>query len=98
MSRNTEQKLHHSLVQAWEEKGVLYIQTELCELGNLKDYLSDKDALAEDTVWNFLVDILMVGIRIDFVDRIHLCYEYLEGGSNSTITILHIHTGTWACS
>lgn len=44
---------------AWEERGLLHIQTELCELGSLKDYVEARDdALPADEIWLFASDIL----------------------------------------
>lgn len=41
--------------QAWEQKGYLYIQMELCEMGSLKDYLEELDGpLPEKQIWRYL--------------------------------------------
>eukprot|EP00697_Spironema_sp_BW2_P003593 gnl/Spiro4/14789_TR7972_c0_g1_i1.p1 gnl/Spiro4/14789_TR7972_c0_g1~~gnl/Spiro4/14789_TR7972_c0_g1_i1.p1 ORF type:complete len:628 (+),score=134.26 gnl/Spiro4/14789_TR7972_c0_g1_i1:157-2040(+) len=50
---------------AWEEQGHLFVQTELCEYGNLDDYLhslGDGCFLPENIIWNFLLD-LALGIQ-----------------------------------
>ena len=54
--------------EAWEEKGYLYIQSELCEKGNLNDYLQELgrnenassewwQIVSEDKVWRFLFEM-----------------------------------------
>ncbi|KAF0742913.1 hypothetical protein Ae201684P_000832 [Aphanomyces euteiches] len=43
--------------QAWQEQGHLYIQTELCVGGTLKDYLDSHDSLSEDSCWKVLHDV-----------------------------------------
>lgn len=47
---------------AWEERGSLYIQTELCELGSLKDFMNVNrtHGLSEEQIWSFLTDMLLV--------------------------------------
>ncbi|XP_019616656.1 PREDICTED: membrane-associated tyrosine- and threonine-specific cdc2-inhibitory kinase-like isoform X1 [Branchiostoma belcheri] len=51
---------HPNCVQffkAWEERQHLYIQTELCQC-SLEQYLEGRHDIPEETVWNFLVDLL----------------------------------------
>eukprot|EP00058_Branchiostoma_floridae_P020304 XP_002605794.1 hypothetical protein BRAFLDRAFT_121900 [Branchiostoma floridae] len=51
---------HPNCVQfykAWEERQHLYIQTELCQC-SLEQYLEQQHDIPEETVWNFLVDLL----------------------------------------
>lgn len=46
--------------EAWEESGYLFIRSELCELGNLNDYLielekqQENELLKEEDIWRFL--------------------------------------------
>lgn len=47
-------------MDAWEERASLYIQTELCELGSLKDFMYKHGPLSEDQIWSFLTDMLLV--------------------------------------
>jgi len=58
------------LVEAWEQKGLLYICTELCPLGSLKAYmdgLRSAGATFTDRAFNnFFVDILLVRIALFF--------------------------------
>eukprot|EP01113_Clastostelium_recurvatum_P050298 TRINITY_DN9489_c0_g1_i2.p1 TRINITY_DN9489_c0_g1~~TRINITY_DN9489_c0_g1_i2.p1 ORF type:complete len:612 (-),score=46.17 TRINITY_DN9489_c0_g1_i2:10-1845(-) len=47
-------------IDAWEEGGFLFIQTELCELGTLKDFLERLSApVVEDQIWAFLADMVL---------------------------------------
>lgn len=63
---STMNKLKHphcvKFVDAWEERASLYIQTELCELGSLKDFMYKHGPLSEDQIWSFLTDMLL-GVR-----------------------------------
>ncbi|KAJ9623997.1 mitosis inhibitor protein kinase swe1 [Taxawa tesnikishii (nom. ined.)] len=48
------------LVDTWESKGHLYIQTEFCENGNLKDFLSQtgfKGRLDDFRIWKILLEL-----------------------------------------
>jgi mitosis inhibitor protein kinase SWE1 len=52
-------------VDHWESKGHLYIQTEFCELGNLKDFLAsagNKGRLDDFRVWKVLLE-LSLGVK-----------------------------------
>jgi mitosis inhibitor protein kinase SWE1 len=46
--------------EAWEESGYLYIRSELCEKGNLNDYLvelekiQENELLKDEDIWKFL--------------------------------------------
>lgn len=46
--------------QAWQEEGYLYLQTELCEGGNLQDFLHDhmhrQVAIPEQCLWHIIHD------------------------------------------
>lgn len=54
--------------EAWEEKGILYIKSELCEKGNLNEYLVELEKqqsnllLDEEKVWEILLDMAL-GIK-----------------------------------
>lgn len=53
------------LVDTWESKGHLYIQTEFCENGNLKDFLSQtgfKGRLDDFRIWKILLELSQVCI------------------------------------
>ncbi len=57
---------HPNCVQyyrAWENRGLLYIQTELCDRGTLKEYMEcSRSELSEPRIWGFLAD-LCVGLE-----------------------------------
>lgn len=44
--------------RAWEEKQRLYIQTELCQM-SLSSYADQYHDIPEETIWQFLVDLLL---------------------------------------
>ena len=48
-------------VDAWEEDRTLYLQTEICELGNLSDFLFEYgkafDRLDESRLWKIASEI-----------------------------------------
>lgn len=53
------------LVDTWESKGHLYIQTEFCENGNLKDFLSQtgfKGRLDDFRIWKILLELSQVSL------------------------------------
>ncbi|KAG6836851.1 hypothetical protein H0H93_002292 [Arthromyces matolae] len=63
-------------IDSWEEDGTLYIQTELCDSGNLEQFLDTFGSvyrkLSEDRVWKIIVD-LSNGLRfIHDADVLHL--------------------------
>ncbi len=49
--------------EAWEESGYLFIRSELCERGNLNDYLvelekqQESELLKEEDIWRFLFEM-----------------------------------------
>ncbi|GFO48514.1 membrane-associated tyrosine-and threonine-specific cdc2-inhibitory kinase, partial [Plakobranchus ocellatus] len=45
--------------KAWEERGHLYIQTELCQM-SVSEFCNKNHHLIESLIWNYLVDLLMV--------------------------------------
>lgn len=66
---------HENIVRtlsAWEEKGHLYILTELCEC-NLRDYIAKVDVIPEEHIWCFLKDIAMV--RMALLDEAFIYHE-----------------------
>lgn len=62
--------LHY--VNAWEEQGYLFIQTELCERGSLKDSLEVNAPIPEETVWNYLLDMVLGIQHIHAHNLLHL--------------------------
>ncbi|TPX36330.1 hypothetical protein SmJEL517_g01537 [Synchytrium microbalum] len=63
------------LEDAWEQNGVLYMQTELCEGGTLQSYMEDncKTGPLEDTVtWQILTEIALGLKEIHELDVVHL--------------------------
>lgn len=52
-----------NFVKAWEEKGHLYIQTELCEC-SLEDVAREQHTISEERIWNYLIDLLMVNLLL----------------------------------
>ncbi|CAG8539099.1 11530_t:CDS:1 [Diversispora eburnea] len=45
------------LFSAWEQKGFLYLQTELCEFGTLETFLEYSGKLKECVIWRIITDI-----------------------------------------
>jgi membrane-associated tyrosine/threonine-specific cdc2-inhibitory kinase len=62
--------LHY--VNAWEEQGYLFIQTELCDKGSLKDYLEASAPIPEETVWGYLLDMILGIQHIHSHNLLHL--------------------------
>ena len=60
-------------VAAWHQEGVLFIQTELCEAGSLRDYLDRHgSAVPEDTLWRFLTDTALGLAHVHSRQLLHL--------------------------
>ncbi|KAA6400196.1 MAG: putative Membrane-associated tyrosine- and threonine-specific cdc2-inhibitory kinase [Streblomastix strix] len=59
-------------VQAWEQDGLMLTQTELCENGNLENYLIYNDKVSEDTVWKILLDMALAAKWLHDQQVIHL--------------------------
>lgn len=58
---------------AWEENGYLYIQTELCEVGSLKDAIERRTGpLSEDIIWRYLLDMVLGIKHIHLHNLLHL--------------------------
>uniref|UniRef100_A0A915L2G0 Membrane-associated tyrosine- and threonine-specific cdc2-inhibitory kinase n=1 Tax=Romanomermis culicivorax TaxID=13658 RepID=A0A915L2G0_ROMCU len=70
-----EQLPHHPnlvrFIRAWEEKGWLYIQTELCK-DSLNKYADKYHDFPESTIKNYLVDLLLAVKHLHDHDLIHL--------------------------
>ncbi|KAK3672194.1 mitosis inhibitor protein kinase swe1 [Recurvomyces mirabilis] len=63
------------LVDSWEAKGHLYIQTEFCENGNLKDFLlrtGFKARLDDFRIWKILLELTLGVKSIHDANIIHL--------------------------
>eukprot|EP00347_Sterkiella_histriomuscorum_P013002 403366388 len=64
--------------EAWEESGYLYIRSELCEKGNLNDYLveleklQENELLKEDDIWRFLYQMACAIKHVHDSGFIHL--------------------------
>jgi len=54
-------------VKAWEERGRLYIQTEMCSR-SLDDMARERHEIPEPEIWYYLIDILMVSA--EFIELI----------------------------
>lgn len=57
-----------NFVDSWESKGHLYIQTELCEDGNLKDFLTQtgyKGRLDDFRIWKIMLELSLVSLVSD---------------------------------
>lgn len=52
-----------AFIKAWEEKGRLYIQTELCER-SLEDVALEQHEIPERRVWHYLIDVLLISFII----------------------------------
>jgi len=66
---------HVNIIQylsAWEQSGILYIQTELCEKGSLKDFLDTNQNISEELIWNFLLDTCLGIKHIHSHNMLHL--------------------------
>jgi mitosis inhibitor protein kinase SWE1 len=71
-----------SVMGAWEESGYLYIQSELCEMGNLNDYLTrigrEKESqewwqvVTEDQVWRYLFEMTCALKHVHDCGFVHL--------------------------
>lgn len=65
-----------SLVDAWEQSGHLYIQSELCENGNLSVFLEEygslNEVLDETRVWKILTEVTLGVSHLHTRNVIHL--------------------------
>ncbi|GFU29466.1 membrane-associated tyrosine- and threonine-specific cdc2-inhibitory kinase [Nephila pilipes] len=57
--------------KAWEEQQILYIQIELCKY-SLSQYAEENHNITENTIWNFLIDLLLAVKHLHDHDLIHL--------------------------
>jgi membrane-associated tyrosine/threonine-specific cdc2-inhibitory kinase len=67
---------HENLVEficAWEERDLLYIQTELCEM-SLESHLHKYGALPEWRIWDVLLDLTKVSNYL----IIYLTYSFFR--------------------
>ena len=63
-----------NFVDFWESKGHLYIQTEFCEDGNLKDFLTQtgyKGRLDDFRIWKIMLELSLVSLASH--DLVSLC-------------------------
>ncbi|KAL7079516.1 hypothetical protein ACQ4LE_001567 [Meloidogyne hapla] len=58
-------------VKAWEQRGRLYIQTELC-CRSLDDVARERHEIGEPEIWYYLIDILMALEHMHSHDLIHV--------------------------
>lgn len=58
-------------VKAWEERQHLYIQTELCE-SSLQQVADSQHRVAENLIWNYLVDLLMAVKHLHDHELVHM--------------------------
>lgn len=58
-------------VKAWEEKGHLYIQTELCKM-SLNVFAEENHSIPEEVIWNYFVDLLMALKHLHEHDLVHM--------------------------
>lgn len=59
------------LYKAWEERGHLYMQTELCDT-SLSDFAEQHHDIPERIVWDYLVDLLKATKHLHDHDLVHL--------------------------
>ena len=75
VAKHQQLSKHQNLIEfhnAWEEKGFLYIQTELCEFNMSQLSEARNYYLPESTIWEFLTDILLALDHLHSSDLIHL--------------------------
>jgi len=58
-------------IKAWEERGRLYIQTELCKR-SLDDIAREHHEIHEPEIWHYLIDILMAINHLHSFDLLHV--------------------------
>lgn len=58
-------------IKAWEEKGQLYIQTELCKT-SLNVFAEENHNIPEELIWNYFVDLLMAVKHLHDHDLLHM--------------------------
>lgn len=64
--------------EAWEESGYLFIKSEICERGNLNEYLVElekkqvSELLVEDQIWKFLMEMAFAVKHVHNNGFVHL--------------------------
>uniref|UniRef100_A0A915DBR9 non-specific serine/threonine protein kinase n=1 Tax=Ditylenchus dipsaci TaxID=166011 RepID=A0A915DBR9_9BILA len=58
-------------IKAWEEKGRLYIQTELCQR-SLDDIARTQHEIEEMVIWQYLIDLLLAVQHLHSHDLLHV--------------------------
>uniref|UniRef100_A0A915DDX9 Membrane-associated tyrosine- and threonine-specific cdc2-inhibitory kinase wee-1.3 n=1 Tax=Ditylenchus dipsaci TaxID=166011 RepID=A0A915DDX9_9BILA len=58
-------------IKAWEEKGRLYIQTELCQR-SLDDIARTQHEIEEPVIWQYLIDLLLAVHHLHSHDLLHV--------------------------
>ncbi len=77
-SKSSYSKYCVKVFEAWEESGYLFIRSELCEKGNLNDYLvelekqQESELIKEDQVWRFLAQMLYAVKHVHDSGFVHL--------------------------
>ncbi|CAG5116235.1 unnamed protein product [Candidula unifasciata] len=57
--------------RAWEERGHLYIQTELCKF-SLQEYCHTNQNISEVIIWNYMVDLLLALKHLHDHNLVHM--------------------------
>ncbi|BFZ03969.1 hypothetical protein BsWGS_07008 [Bradybaena similaris] len=57
--------------RAWEERGYLYIQTELCKY-SLQEYCHTNHSISELIIWNYMIDLLLALKHLHDHNLVHM--------------------------
>ncbi|KAH9491854.1 Protein kinase, membrane associated tyrosine threonine 1 [Bulinus truncatus] len=57
--------------KAWEERGHLYIQTELCKT-SVSEFCGQNQHISENLIWNYMVDLLMALKHLHDHNLVHM--------------------------
>ncbi|XP_059152744.1 membrane-associated tyrosine- and threonine-specific cdc2-inhibitory kinase-like [Physella acuta] len=57
--------------KAWEERGHLYIQTELCKM-SVSEFCGMNQHISEALIWNYMVDLLMALKHLHDYNLVHM--------------------------
>ncbi|CAL1529574.1 unnamed protein product [Lymnaea stagnalis] len=57
--------------KAWEERGHLYIQTELCKM-SVSEFCGMNQHISEGLIWNYMVDLLMALKHLHDYNLVHM--------------------------